>query len=235
MKRGALLLLLIAACAVATPASADRVGLLGFLGFDWQQTGPGGGPPPPFLQNAGDDYRAVGFVTQFGSLLAGSVNTTQNEYTWYLNNAFVAGSTYTGTVLEVLFQNDVRFSVYEDSRTTGTLADYGVSPANATSPSTFSDGTLALGADVDFLVLVYDYDPFVDQGNFDGTATLDSGTLLPLVPSGARSGWVVSGLAARPNNTIPDGYVDQLSGEIQIPGSTPTAHKSWGAIKALYR
>lgn len=232
MKRGAWLpLLMVAMCAVTAPASADRVGLLGFLGFDWEQVGPGGGTP--FLQTVGADYRAVGFVTQFGPLLSGSVNETNNEYTFYLNNAVVASSFFGGNALEVMFQNDARLGVYEDSRTTGTLADYGVNPANATSPSTFSDGTLILGADVDFLVLAYDYD--TNQGNFDATATLDTGSLLGLVPAGARAGWVVSGLAARPNNTIPEGYVDQLSGEIQIPGSTPTAHKSWGAIKALYR
>jgi hypothetical protein len=45
----------------------------------------------------------------------------------------------------------------------------------------------------------------------------------------------MSGHAGRPNATVPDGYVNQLDGEIQIPSVTPTSHKTWGSLKALYR
>ena len=231
MKRKAWLLLFAAMTILAVPAHAQREFLCGFTGFDYVvPANPGGGPttPTPFLAN-GDGYRAVGFVTSFspvftGTLLAGA------EHTFYLSNATVAASSFTNNTLEVLFAPNARLDVYEDPANN---ASYGTNPPNGTSPSNFADGTLIIGAAVNSFVLVYDYDS--NQGNFDGSATLDSGSDLFLIPPTRRAGWVMSGQAGVPNATVPAGYVNQINGQVEIPSVTPAAHKSWGALKALYR
>jgi hypothetical protein len=137
---------------------------------------------------------------------------------------------FSNNVLEVAFAPHARMRLYEDGANNG---DYGTNPVNATSPSTFIDGTLMLGADVNNLILVFDYD--TNQGNFQGEATLDEGSDLNLIPPGRRAGWVMSGTAGRPNATIPAGYVNQLAGEMQIPTVVAGEKTTWGHLKALYR
>ena len=233
MKRKALLLLAtVAALASAPAARADQL-LFGFTGFDY--VGPNhAGPVSGAFINQFDNYYVVGFVTAFGPAISGSVNNTTNEYTFRIFNCVANTVFFDGTDLEVAFLPNARIRAFEDSRSGGTPGTYGVLPPNATSPSTFIDGTMILGADLDNMVLAYDYS--AGQGNlFTDHATLDEGTLLPLIPASQRAGWLLSGLAGQPNATVPPGYVDQLSGEMQIPGIVPTAHRSWGSIKALYR
>lgn len=233
MKRKAWLLLFAAMSLFAVPAHAQREFLGGFTGFDYVDNGgpgPGGSPNAaiPFLSN-GDGYRAVGFVTSFSTMFTGVVNPA-DEHTFYLSDATVATATFTNNVLEVSFAPHARIRLYEDAANN---ASYGTNPPNATAPSSFVDGSLILGADVNNLVLVYDYD--ANQGNFDGQATLDEGADLFVIPPTRRAGWVMSGHAGVPNATVPAGYINQLDGQILIPSITPTSHSSWGKIKALYR
>jgi hypothetical protein len=230
MKRKAWLPLFAAMTILAVPAHAQREFLCGFTGFDYvAPQGPGGGPtiPTPFLSN-GDGYRSVGFVTSFSPLITGLLPGA--EHTYYLSDATVATSSFLNNTLEVFFAPHARFSVYEDPANNGV---YGINPPNGTAPSSFTDGVLLIGADINQLSLVYDYD--ANQGNFDGTATLDAGSDLFLIPVSRRSGWVMSGQAGVPNATVPAGYVNQINGQVEIPSVTPTAHKSWGSLKALYR
>lgn len=236
MKK-ALLLLFAASVMAATPAHAQRDFLLGFTGFDYviPHPSPSGlaysansANAVPFL-NTGDGYASVGFVTQFSTLFIGSYDSNA-EHTYHLYNATVQNSAFSSNVLEVQFASHARIRVFEDNIHN---AVYGVNPTNPTAPSTFIDGNLLLGADVNGLTLTYDYD--ANQGGIDGGATLDEGADLFLISPGRRSGWVLSGQAGRPNATVPAGYTNQLSGEMQIPGVTPAAHKSWGSLKALYR
>lgn len=220
------LLLLAATFALAAPAHAQRDFLCGFTGFDYVI--PLGAPnTTPFI-TTGDEYRAVGFVTSFSTMFAGTVGA--GEHTFYLYDAVVSNSAFDGTVLEVQFAPHARYRIYEDAASNG---NYGVNPPSGTAPSTFTDGSLFLGADIGNLSLVYDYS--TSQGNFDGQATLDEGSALWVIAPSRRSGWVLGGHAGQPNGSIPAGYVNQVSGEIQIPSVVPTAHKSWGQLKALYR
>ncbi len=231
MKRLQPLLLLAALVLFAAPAhSADRVFLCGFTGYDYvNEANPsGGGIPTPFLA-LNDEYCGVGFITSMSPLLAGVTNPA-DEHTFHLSEAMASSIYWDGAVLEVIFAPHARFRIYEDANHN---ADYGVDPVNATSPATFTDGTLILGADVTNLVLVYDYT--VNQGNFDCMADIDEGSQLGAIPAEQRSGWVLSGTAGRPNATIPDGYVNQLDGEVQIPPATAAESRSWGSIKNLYR
>jgi hypothetical protein len=233
MKRAALLLLL-ALSVIAVPASAQTdVYLLGFNGFDYQSPNP---VPATYLA-VGEGYRTLGYVTEFGAYLAPYVNSTTNEYTYHYYDLTVATSDYDpiALTLAVTFVPPGRGRFFEDSRAVGTAAAYGTYPPNATAPSTFIDGTLILGGRIDDLFLWYDYTPSNPQGGFIGSLTLDEGTLLSQVPPEQRNGWMLAGLAGRPNPSVPDGYDHQISGECRIPGSVPVTHRTWGALKALYR
>ena len=228
MKRKALLLVFTAVMALATAARADEF-LLGFTGFDYQDpnTNPG------VFYDLGEGYNFVGFVTSVGPLLDPYVDTSVNEYTFNINNLFVTSRTAFGTFLVVNFSNNGRGSYYADPLSGGTPGTYGVNPPNATSPSTFTDGSMRLTGDIDNFVVTFDFS--TNQGNFSGYMTQDGGPDLIYIPPSQRGGWTLGGLAGRPNGTIPTGYDDQVSGECRIPDATPTAHKSWGAVKSLYR
>ncbi|MEO5987652.1 MAG: hypothetical protein ABIU54_02025 [Candidatus Eisenbacteria bacterium] len=142
MKRRAVLLIMVTTCALATVAKADNITLLGFTGFDYVQALPTSSGPG-FL-HTGDDYHAVGFVTSWHSMMSGAVTPATEEYTFYLDGATATSSTYVDDVLEVTFSNNAAFTVYEDSRASGTPASYGVNPPNPTAPPTFVDGINAL-------------------------------------------------------------------------------------------
>jgi hypothetical protein len=231
MKRAALLLLL-ALGVIAAPAFAQTdVFLLGFGGFDYESPN----PDPGNYLTIGEGYKSLGFVTSFDAYLAPYVNTTANEYTYYYYDLTVQNYDYYPefAYLEVGFANPGRGRFYEDSHSTGTQALYGVYPPNATAPSTFIDGTVFLGGHIEFLVLSYDFT--ANQGAFSGNIHFDEGSLLGHIPEAQRDGWTLSGLAGRNNPSIPNGYDHQTSGECRIPGPTPATHRTWGALKALYR
>jgi len=234
MKRKALLLLFTAVVALAMPAHATTYELLfSFTGFDYQDpnTVPGPNPDPGYLA-PGEGYKLVGFVTQFGPLLTPYVDPTTYEYTNHLFDLTVTAHIFFAGFLEADFANNGRGRYYRDPLSGGTPGTYGTFPPNASSPSTFIDGSMRLGGRIDNFKLTYDFN--LSQGNFNGDMTLDEGPDLIYIPSGQRSGWTLAGLAGRPNNTIPDGYDNQVTGECKIL-STPVTHKTWGAMKALYR
>jgi hypothetical protein len=233
MKRLVLLLFCTALIAYAGPALAtgsDEELLIGYTGFDYED------PDTTATYLAvGDGYKVVGFVTQAGPLLTSWIDFTSYEYTIYIRDLTVSANFFTFPNLTVLFNDNGRGSYYRDdfSYNGGTAATYGTNPPNLTAPSTFIDGSERVTGDVDGLVLVYSYS--ANQGNFAGSMTLDGGPDLIYIPAGQRAGWTLSGLLGPPNATIPAGYDHQVDGECHIPGKTPTAHKTWGALKALYR
>lgn len=227
MKRKALLLVFTAVMALAPAARANEF-LLGFTGFDYQFPNAN----PAVYYDLGEGYNLVGFVTSVGPLLDPYVDTSVNEYTFNINNLFAVSRTAFGPFLVVNFTNNGRGTYYADPLSGGTPGTYGVNPPNATSPSTFVDGSMRLTGDIDNFVLTFDFS--TNQGNFSGDMTQDGGPDLIYIPPGQRSGWTLGGLAGRPNGTIPTGYDDQVSGECQIV-ETPTTHTSWGAVKSLYR
>ncbi|HTM57777.1 MAG TPA: hypothetical protein VL123_05120 [Candidatus Udaeobacter sp.] len=234
MKRKALLLLFTALVAFAVPVHAQTYELLfAFTGFDYQDPNsvPGPNPDPGYLA-VGEGYKVVGFVTQFGPLLTPWVDTDTYEYTNHIFNLTVVNHVFFGGFLEADFGPHGRGRYYRDALSGGTPGTYGTFPPNATSPSTFIDGSMRVGGDINNFVLTYDFNS--NQGNFNGDMNLDEGPDLIYIPTGQRSGWTLGGLAGRPNNTIPAGYDNQVTGECKIL-STPVTHKTWGAVKALYR
>ena len=228
MKRKVLLLVFTAAMALASVAKADEF-LLGFTGFDYQDPNTN----PSVYLALGEGYKMVGFVTSVGPLLDPWVDFGVNEYTVYIRDLTVSARFASGPFLSVNFANNGRGSYYADPLLGGTPGTYGINPPNATAPSTFTDGSERLTGDIDNFILTFNFS--TNQGNFSGNMTQDGGPDLIYIPPSQRAGWILGGLAGRPNNTVPTGYDNQVSGECRIPDATPSTHKSWGAVKALYR
>jgi hypothetical protein len=234
MKRMALLLLCAATLAMTAPARASGTDVLlfGFTGFDYEDPDT---QPGTYLA-VGEGYKVVGHLTSVGTYLEPWVDTSVNEYTMHMFNLTVNGNFFVAPFLTVTFDNNGRGRYYEDDIASGTAATYGTNPPNATSPSTFIDGVMQIGGDIDNFVLVYDYS--INDGNFYGDMTLDEGPDLIYIPPGQYAGWVIGGInnhGLGGNPSIPAGYDHQVDGECRIPGKTPTTHTSWGSIKALYR
>src|ERR1051326_1654720 len=138
-----------AALLVAAVAQAD-VFITDYYGFSWETT-PSGQYVP--LQS-GNTYDIDGVVD---AILAPLTSDFQhNQYTFAIQGgvqngpAAVVGSgvDFRGayTEYQVGYFDGANFSVYEDPLAGGTSANWGVNPPNATSPSTFVDGSPYLTA-----------------------------------------------------------------------------------------
>src|SRR5205085_2108277 len=161
----------------------------GFNGFDYHANSPTSG----HYLDVGDQYYSLGFVSNFGTLLSGYVDTGTREYTYYMFNLPVSTVEYwDGTTLVVDFDNtNGRTRYYEDAISGGTHGTYGAGPPNATAPSTFTDGTIALGGHTYNFVIDYDFS--AGQGDFSGNMDLDEGTDLIYIPASQRPGWILGG------------------------------------------
>lgn len=238
MKRKLLLLFFAATLALAAPASADQF-LLGFNGFDYHSAL----STSTHYLDVGDTYKQVGYVTSVDpGLLGGYIDFGVNEYTYYMFNLTVASVAYwDGNFVEADFSNlsGARTRYYEDPISGGTHGVYGTSPPNATAPSTFINGSVALGGKTYNFIVTWDIG--LGQGDFGGNMDLDEGSDLTYIPANQRAGWILGGLAGShslsgpPNPSIPAGYDHQATGQCRRPNPTPTTHKTWGTIKALYR
>jgi hypothetical protein len=238
MKRYVLLLMLTGALALAAPAAADQF-LLGFNGFDYDSAR----ATSTHYLDVGDQYYSLGYITSVDpGLLGGYVDFSVNEYTYYMYNLQVALTSFGGGVLESDFSNTSggRTRYYEDPISGGTHGVYGTNPPSGTAPSTFTNGTVALGGKTYNFIINYDFN--LCQGDFSGNMDLDEGTdPFTYIPVSQRPGWILGGvsgtkpLGCTTNTSIPAGYDHQMTGECRRPSATPSTHRTWGAIKALYR
>jgi len=230
MKRKALLLPLAALLALAAPAFADEY-LLTYDGFDYDVAGVGS---TRYL-DVGDEYFSLGHVTAiFPGRLDGTVDFITNEYTYHIFDLTVVSSVFNSGILVVTFNTaNGRTRYYEDPIVGGTPADYGTNPPNALALASFTDGVIKLGGKTYSVVVTYE--PSTETGGFVGCVDFDEGTSLALFPPADRAGWIVSGgLAGPPDPDIPAGYDHHSIGLCYRP-ATATIHRTWGAIKAMYR
>lgn len=228
MKRFLLLLLLLPALVVAQPASAQTEELLcDFSGYDYEDPD----VDPSEFGAAGDYYNMFGFVSSVNPAYI-TADYANNEYTIEFWNLWSAGYfdfypfrfiTYTvGTV-----------GIYEDALCCGTPGVFGINPPNATAPSSFLDGTLILGGDVDNFGLTLNLDD--GTGNFTGDVIFNAGTQVGNIPPNTTRVYTFAGLTSGPTAQVPEGYVHQVTGEIKIELPVQTQNTSWGRMKALYR
>lgn len=214
-----------AALALPAGAQADQF-LADFRGFDYEDpnTTPGFG-------SVGDGYNSVGLVLSVNPALL-TADFVNNEYTYRFNN-LAAVSTESAAPFLFVFYSPGDFDIYEDAVGGGTAANYGVSPPNATAPSTFVDGLNILGGTVSNFVLVLDLSS--GTGSFNGDIVFNRGSQSGSIPPAQINGWTFAGLTSGAGTGAPAGYEHQVDGEIRVPDVTPALPTTWGQVKSTYR
>ena len=226
MKRLVTTLFLGALLSLALPVGAGAQTLLfDYLGFDYEDPN----PVPATFGEFGSGYVGLGTVPNlFAPLVADVVN---NEYTYVMSGLTVTNITPVGTYL-IIDYSPGTISIYEDSKASGTAADFGSNPPGPLAPPTFVDGTLFLQATLaNFQFVVNSTN---GNGGFNADMTVTGGSQLVNFPLNQRKGWTFAGSTGLATN-IPDGYYHQIDGQSFLDEPVPTRTTSWGRVKSLYR
>jgi hypothetical protein len=202
-----------------SPATAsDPVILFDFTGYDYWTWMPD------------TCYNAVGEVPSADPAYLTFDPTKQ--YTFSLQGVCLVSTVTFGCYTSYTFEGGTLDVYCDDLLAGGTDFDYGINPPNATSPSSFEDGELILGADVQAMTILWN--------TCDGTASLEGGldfvrgTQLGNIPLEQRGGFTLAG-AREDAPGIPEGYFWQIDGIVEIPGAVPTESRSWGSLKIQYQ
>lgn len=214
MRKIATIALLVPCLGMVSAGFAEEA-IIDLSGHSWET----GGFPP---SNGGDVFAAVGIVNDVSAPL--SWNPFVYSYTWYMRDLVSVGEVVFGDLRLVSYSGGY-FTVYRDALPSN--HDYGTFPANATSPSTFSDGVAYL--DGFFLDFSLSYNNTTLSGSFSGTLNFTGGLVYPNLS--ATDGWT---LGSDLGGTSPDGYDLNLNGEVYMQ-VIQVEDASWGAIKSLYR
>lgn len=218
------LLAMCVALAMAPAAHAQSL-LFDYVGFDYEFPNPN----PGAFGEPGSGYVGLGTVPSlFGPLVT---NTSANEYTYVMQGFTPTGITPIGPYDRIDYTSGV-ITIYEDSRYTGTFADYGTNPPSALAPGTFTDGTpILIGTLTNFQFVVNTTN---GTGSFEAVFTITGGTQLGNFPLSQRAGWTFAGSSGNALN-IPAGYAHQIDGQTFLNSPSPTRRTSWGRLKAGYR
>jgi hypothetical protein len=155
-----------------------------------------------------------------------SVDFTNNEYTFYFQSTITG--MVPGPVTTEIFYANTTFTIYEDPAKNG---DYGTSPPNGTSPSTFQDGTIILtGEFIDIVRLDYNFG--FPEPTVMGIINFTGGTKLGEMTEGGDN-WIFHAGLSSMIPGIPVGYQKNWSCKI-IKGTVPTEHTTWGDIKSIF-
>jgi hypothetical protein len=203
------------------PAGAiagSRASLIDFGGYSYED----GGFP---VSNLGDELAMVSVVDGLTTPL--QWDPTNNEYTLHLGSLISAGQEETDPHNIVVTYDFGSIGLYEDAYATGTLADPGVNPPNATAPASYVDGNdFLLGELASFTIF---YNTQFNSGAFEAEVTFTGGDhygdLGPQTTGYTFGGVFVFG--------IPQGYDLSWDGQILLD---PVAVEpvTWGAVKATY-
>jgi hypothetical protein len=212
---------------LAGPTAANTPTLLfDYVGFDYENPNPN----VATFGELGSGYVGVGEVPGlFAPLVA---DTANNQYTYVMYGLTAINVQSVGPFLVVDYTPGT-LEIWEDSKSTGTAADYGTIPPNATAPSTFNDGTLFLTGSLTGFRFVFN--TVSNSGSFDSNFNVTGGSQLGnVVAFGQTAGWTFSGVTANALN-IPQGYYHQVDGQTFLDKPVPAQPRSWGQIKADYR
>lgn len=216
----------LALVALFAPALAD-VWLADYRGFDYTR---------PLFENytaPGQTYEAVGPVISMNEDFF-VLDEDTFEYTIFLNSGSLTAVDSVGTYVFYHFESgDGVIAFYEDAIGGGTGFDYGTYPPNPTCPSTFNDGTEMLRGTLTSLTIVIET---VDgDGSFSGTIDFVGGDYLANIPPDMREGWTFSALGLGHPPFTPEGFMNQIDGEVYLTQSTPVERTTWGRIKQLHQ
>ena len=181
----------------------------------------------------GSQLTVVGKIDQFYDPFQ-DLDPLVTEYTFIFQDLVSLGSVDLGGIVETHYSGGT-FQIYEDPSNN---ADFGINPPNATSPATFTDGTLILeGFLSDFFVFA-----FQGPGGYSGTYTANfeftgpvGGELYTRVDG--CYGTTGGGWSDDPSTGIPEGYDFIVDGHLTVDDCRPTGTETsnWGVIKNLFR
>lgn len=216
--------LLLATLALALAASANaQNALIDYQGYAYET----GGFP---VSGAGDVLSIVGVVDALDARFG--VNLLADEVTLYVSNLVSTGQVDIGGGVLNIAYNGGNIELHRDPSRNH---DYGVTPPNATAPSTFVDGPLFLGGTLNSFFMYYD--PSTGTGAYEGNANFTAGsglaTLNQLNANGYTFGGTLSTGASGGN--VPAGYDLQVDGVIEVEVIVGVQPKSWSGIKEMYR
>ncbi len=210
---GALLVLLAALPVYAQVYTVD------YLGYGWEKAA---GP----LKAAGDELIitsvADGIDPAFG------VDLTTEEVTLHIYGLISDGPVDAGGYTIINFTGGY-MDIYEDPAMN---ADWGINPPNATSPGTFTEGSLFFrGAFTSFTMY---FDASGAYGSFEGNLDGISGSIINEYCTNCVYTWG-GAFTLDAGAQIPEGYWIQVDGTFEIDSAVDTETASWGSVKALFK
>ncbi len=226
MHRWLLRITIGSALLLTAPLAAHAQSLLfDYVGFDYESPNPN----PSEFGEPGSSYVGLGLVPGlFAPLVA---DTANNQYTYVITGLAPLSRTTFGSYVVVDYGSGT-LSIYEDSKATGTPADYGSNPPNGTAPASFSDGTPFLVGTLTNFQFVFNAGN--GTGSYEGTLNFFGGSQIGNFQPGQESGWTFAGSSGNALN-IPPGYAHQIDGQAFANAPLATKHVSWGTLKNVYR
>jgi hypothetical protein len=155
-----------------------------------------------------------------------TLDFVNNEYTFYFQSAIATVTP--GPVTTEYNYAAAQFYIYEDATKNG---NFGINPPNATSPSTFQDGTVVLTGTISNLRRT-DYNMPFPEPFFLAECTFTGGTKFGELVQGNNWNWH-GGLSSNPVFVL-QGYRHRWASKIVFAGPLPAEQTTWGNIKALY-
>ena len=226
MRRIFLLLLLSVLLLPPAAAAQTEEELLDFEGCDYEFIDVN----PNEFGDVGDQYNMFGFVQSVNPTYI-TADFVANEYTIEFYSLESTGFVDQFGLRFINYTNSGMVQVFEDAGLSA--ASHGINPPNATVPSTFVDGVLLLGGNVEGFGLTLDL--VKGTGTFTGDVNFTTGTQVGNIPPNTDRVYTFAGLTSGPLTQKPEGYIHQVAGSIKIELPVPAEKSSWGRMKALYR
>ena len=203
--------------AFAIPAFG-QASAIDYLGYAWET----GGFPP---SDPGDVLVFTGAGNAADPVFG--VDLEAEELTFYMYDLVSTGSVDIGGGTLMINYTGGYLEIYRDAAMN---ADWGIAPPNATSPSTFVDGTLFFQGSFNSMTMFLN--PGGD-GSYEGSLDGIGGTMIEDVCTGCVYTW--GGNFTPPSGAqIPEGYDIQIDGVFEIEEAVSTEDASWGSVKALF-
>jgi hypothetical protein len=218
---------LVVACVLVAPAAGELPTLLfDYVGFDYEDP-----DNDPVFGAVGDGYKGVGEVPVINVVPS---NQTTNQYTYFFDGLTASSRQEFAPFVIIDYTGPGTLTIYEDSRSTGTPADYGTNPPSLVggAPPTFVDGTAILVGELTNFRYLFNTD--TNSGSFDAIFKAVGGSEIASIPENQRDGWNFSGTTGH-SQTIPTGYDHQVDGQTFLHPPTSARPGTWGGIKARYR
>lgn len=206
--------------------------------------------PVTFISTSGSALNVVGLMTVIcDPLFSGGMDASDpnNEYTFLLTGLTSAGTVGPtplagGSTRWTTNYSAGTFFVYKGSPRNAPVPPPPASPPNASVPSLYTDGTVALtGTLSNFRTTITRFSTGTYSTSFRADYNVTGGTHAALLAGGGAGllsgAWCANDDAASGAVglcDLPQGYSSHPNGKFDIP-ATSTQKSTWGAIKQLYR